>query len=80
MLRLLRTQTANAAADKAADLIAVKIVQIHAAILQRLPGGVDSQLRETVGTAHFFSVWKGRSGIEVLDLRSDLARELADIK
>ena len=80
MLCFLRPQTAYAATDETANLVAIQFIQVHAGILQRLPGGVNTQLCEAVGPTHFLRVWKSRCGIEVLNLRSDLAREIADIK
>ena len=80
MLRFLRTEPADTAADEAANLVAIQFLEIHSRIFECLPAGVDAQLSKAIGAPHFFDVWKSRGGIEVLDLRGDLAREAADVK
>ena len=80
MLRFLRAEPADAAADEAADLVAVEFLKIHSRIFERLPAGVDAQLRKAIRAPHFLGVWKSRGGIEALDLRGDLAGEIADVE
>ena len=58
-----------------ADFVAVHLVQIEPGILERLPCGIDAELRETVGAPDLLGRRERGAGIEILHLAGDLCVE-----
>jgi hypothetical protein len=73
-------QSADAGADEGTDVVGIGLGEIETGILERLPGGVDSELGIAVGAAGFLRRRKRGSGVEILDLRSDLRVERGGVK
>jgi hypothetical protein len=79
-LALQRSDAADAGADEHADTVAVFVRDFKAAVVHRLLGGGDGELREAIHLASFFFV-APLMGIEVLDLgpkRDGIARSIKE--
>ncbi len=64
-------QTPDARADEHADLVAVGLVQVQAGIQQRLPGGVDPELGEAIGSTRVLGGRESRCRIELFNFSGD---------
>src|SRR5205807_7658548 len=68
-----RFQSADAAADDHAEAIAIDLLYVDAAILDRHLGGSHGQLNETIGTPYVFDVVEKVFWIEVAYFTADFA-------
>src|SRR6266404_1925041 len=64
---------ADTGAQKNANLVTIHLVQVEARIAERLPAGMDAELRVAVRTTHFFWRRKRRARVKVFYLGRNLS-------